>query len=33
MRRHHVWLLIGLLLMLAAWLAWSGLQVESDLAP
>jgi hypothetical protein len=33
MRRHGVWLLVGLALMLAGWLAWSVLLVESDLAP
>jgi hypothetical protein len=32
-RRHHVWLLVGLVLMLAGWFAWSTLLVESDLAP
>jgi len=32
MRRHHIWMLVGLLLMLAAWFAWSTLTVESDLA-
>lgn len=33
LRRHHVFLLIGFVLMLAAWLAWSTLLVQSDLAP
>jgi hypothetical protein len=32
-RRQRVWLLVGLVLMLAGWLAWSALLVESDLAP
>jgi hypothetical protein len=33
LRRHHVFLLIGFVLMLAAWFAWSSLTVQSDLAP
>jgi len=31
LRRHHVVLLVGLVLMLAGWLAWSALTVQSDL--
>jgi hypothetical protein len=33
LRRHHVFLLVGFVLMLAAWFAWSTLLVQSDLAP
>jgi hypothetical protein len=33
LRRHHAFLLVGFVLMLAAWFAWSTLLVESDLAP
>jgi hypothetical protein len=33
LRRHHVFLLVGLVLMLAGWLAWSMLLVQSDMAP
>jgi hypothetical protein len=33
LRRHHVFLVVGLVLMLAAWFAWSTLLVQSDLAP
>ena len=32
LRRHHVWLLVGLALTVAAWFAWSALTVQSDLA-
>jgi len=32
LRRHHVWLLVGLALTVAAWVAWSALTVQSDLA-
>jgi hypothetical protein len=32
LRRHHVWLLVGFVLMLVGWFAWSALLVESDLA-
>jgi hypothetical protein len=33
LRRHHLWLVVGLVLTAAAWLAWSALTVQSDLAP
>jgi hypothetical protein len=34
MKRQHKWLLaVGLLVMLVAWLAWTLLSAESDLAP
>jgi len=33
LRRHHIWLAVGIALTVAAWLAWSALTVRSDLAP
>jgi hypothetical protein len=32
LRRHHIWLIVGLVVTVAAWLAWSALTVQSDLA-
>jgi hypothetical protein len=32
LRRHHIWLIVGLAATVAAWLAWSTLTVQSDLA-
>jgi hypothetical protein len=31
-RRHHIWLLVAVALMLLAWVTWNGLLVEADLA-
>jgi len=33
LRQHHVWLLVAVALMLAAWVTWNGLLVEADLTP
>jgi hypothetical protein len=33
MRRNHMWLLVGLGLMVAGWIAWNALVVETDLNP
>lgn len=33
MKRHHKLLLIGMVLFVLAWLSWSMLVVEADLAP
>jgi hypothetical protein len=33
MRRHHVWILVALALMLLAWATWNALVVETDLSP
>jgi hypothetical protein len=30
MRRHHVWLLVAVALMLLAWVSWNALVVDAD---
>jgi hypothetical protein len=33
MKRHHKILVVGVIILLAGWLAWSVLLTESDLPP